>query len=648
VDPIANERQAVERMGEALWKKHPEALKANRPPIDPPRSPKKIRWWQILREFFSFLWNAVLRSPENWAKRLANIGASGAASVLQRVIFGGDGSAYKVVVRGIGADGLPASWEDEADKLAEVEQSLRGGDSGDALPGLPTQGTLWKDFIEGGITLADAGRRDEGLEPIKQGHDLAVVANAARIAPTERFATAKSLAASHLVRQVEPADALTAETLDRRLGRLAERGANARAAAAARNKLTAWREEMRTTYVGRVGQEIVAAKEERHREITACIAAIESLTRELEVAPDLLARLRRLAKLLRAFLAVAVVLAGGAVFVWAKSVVTDLEFGIGLSSIVCVWFVASLIAFGRRQSEFLLAIRKREADEANLARTKAILKAALSDHSRLISMYRQHLQWSKVLGEFLARPLGVRSASQKNAPKKIKGLAPAVRVGWLAGREQQLADTVALLRNATFTPGWLDKPFTELLAGARAFLREDFYNIAKNAQGLFGERADTPGSPLARWAEWVAAEGVGPAGEQEMWAEASSGISGAVKGGDWRVQVFDERGGLREESDRSFVADLSNAELSDARVDSQLLLPVPETVTADRVVDKKVEEEEGALGGSVTLVEWTDPILHHRTVLFESDTDRQAEDGAYGEGENSWAVGGGSDREREG
>src|SRR5690606_4586115 len=107
--------------------------------------------------------------------------------------------------------------------------------------------------------------------------------------------------------------------------------------------------------------------------------------------------------------------------------------------------------------EDLLASREaitaaNEADRVNL-------RAALREIEVLTGAYRQYLSWSRALGAFLARPLGVPKHVLTARRRIDWGLPRHSAIGSGSPDDDKIARVADQLRQDLFTVGWLTEPW---------------------------------------------------------------------------------------------------------------------------------------------------------------------------------------------
>lgn len=640
VDPT-RPQLAAERMSENLWNKYKNMLMST-PETEAPFKQTTTPWTQALRGYFSFLWQAIKGAPSRWAEGMIRSVKTSAAATLQRHLYG-DGSAYKVVVGGIGPNGLPADWDETSNALAEIEVSA-SQQLGVSLAALSTPtdlGTLWESFVGGALSLADAGTRGEE-SVLQEGEYRYVVDQPDHIAPAEPFETTPALEAVHHIKSVDPADLLTADVLESRLSAMIEGGPYAQYASQFRDQLRSWRRQVATSYTGQVGKKLDEAITDCRRRVRDCLDKVQRLAQPLQFTIDD-AKQRKLGRVVRIIGVVALVLMAASVASAWLGVVSWLVPAIVTPVILILALLVGFLNFYRRQSDIHQAIHRRQHDERQLGVVQRNLVRAISDLRRLTSAHSQYLQWSRLLGAFLRQPFGPPVVAAVASPGGIGGLTDMVRLGWLTLSPEQTMAVAARLREDFYPAGWMTPQFDRLLNSVGQHVEPDAaMAVAKDpARFMFSQSADDPmRSVLCRFTDAIVARGVPSQGADEFWAGVVSKALVHRTEGDgymWgqisqRVTRIDRFGKTVQEDAATFDAALRPTDMSKQKMPLALLGVAQETEGTAYMVrgECRVESDRVGLGYSVTLVQWTDPMPVTQTQLVSASQD----EGSYEFGED--------------
>ncbi|PWD51212.1 hypothetical protein C8046_11675 [Serinibacter arcticus] len=164
---VPNPRAASGEMADRIWARHRRVLDGERSPRGVAR-PEPRSWRLAVRLFASFVLASLRNAPGAWLAKAKAAVASSAAAAVHDVVYG-SGSAYDVVVAGRLPDGRPAQWHEVADAVGDLSSALTSSGHLTQQPAPSPLGELWKDVVNGALTLGDAGRRDPALPPVTVG-----------------------------------------------------------------------------------------------------------------------------------------------------------------------------------------------------------------------------------------------------------------------------------------------------------------------------------------------------------------------------------------------------------------------------------------------------------------------------------------------
>ena len=510
--------QATSQMADNLWAKHAAVLRGSRAAM-PAIEIKEIRGLRLVKEFFAFLGAAILGAPLGWSRALARNLASGVAGALQRTLLGGDQSAYRVVVFGIGADGLPAGWNELGSAAGRLSELVADPTDRVSQLGNTDMGHVWRDYVRATLTLADAGDRSPQLPPISLGVSTGVLPRTSDCAPGPGSDFDSFQDGLHHVvgrRRIEAADVLGIVAVRERLSSARSDGSAGVGADQALGALNSWAAQHHHSFAvqsaGRLGRAVI----ERREEVKALLAALAQAGEELEPDEMFREKQRRLGRWMRGLL-VAVLLVLVALGVLGG--LDELEWttaAICAGVAVVLWFVASLITFSQSQASFFAELHRRQVAEAQAEINARNLGYAAIDLRRVTGAYGQHLAWSRVIGTFLVRPFGGSSAKAPRAVLSEEGLPLAVRFGVAQPEPATLANTVAIERRGRYRAGWLSEPWEQEVADAPNRLGPEGVDLRDDPSRLYSEKGGG-GSLLSRWVELVCSQGPRAASADDVW-----------------------------------------------------------------------------------------------------------------------------------
>ncbi|WP_349826638.1 hypothetical protein [Brevibacterium litoralis] len=509
-----------------VWQAFGHLLQGPREQVPASRS-EEVGFGEALRMFFSFVWAALRGAPAAWARNLVGRTKSSIATSVQHFVFGIDRSAYTVVVDGHRADGSPAAWQDIQSASGAIARSLPEH----GQPVREDHSALWREFVHGGLTLADAGDRSSVLPAIEVGGQRAVIRDPEQIAPSdaERFpalsgALGASIGATQPVRSV---DVFQVNALGSRLQAEAGRGsATSHDAAGAFSRLAAWRERTAGSYVNQFGEILAQALFGRQAELSGILSRLQEAARPDEAADRRLAEVQKRLSMhllgwsIGFFLAIAavVVLWSLGVFGWG--------WGVGLLvGLVLSWILTGFLVFFRGQQETFRILHRRrellgaaEVDRANLTHV-------ITDIDRLSDVYGQYLVWSDVLGRFLRHPFGSRWTVGTAGGAEFTDLPRGTAQARVSPGDEVVDEAAHVLRHDLFPVGWLSEQWTSFLAQAPGLLGPAGMEIAQDPRQLYRMRAGARDGLLHAWLQALDTTGTDPAMGDAMWERAKSRLA---------------------------------------------------------------------------------------------------------------------------
>lgn len=543
---IEDSALATATMADQLWNRHAGVLKGARETA-PPSPFTRIGALEALRLFFTFLGAALRGAPAAWAAALVNRVSARAASAVHSLVFGSEPSAYAVVVNGVTAEGLPASWSDLTEAATTLDRAL------DVDPTMLREhavhadmSALWKDFASAAMTLADAGERVVGLTPVQIGTALGVLRNAGLAVPAhdQSFSgVPPHLAASVGMGEVAPYDVLGAFALEERLRAVADQPSLGVAASAALHALGQWKAEHFDSFAARVGNRVGDSLYSTAAEIRSLLEQIKQAASADDLLAEIAARQKRLALVLRV-LAIVVVLALALTGVlYAVKQITMTTLIVVLGGMLLAWLLGSLLTFLRGQRDLFALINARRAVMSNEQLARRNLRHALTDAQRLGDCYGQFLAWSKILGTVLTAPFG-RFVDTDDAPERqITGLPLAVGLGTAVAEPSVIAAAANEIRRDIFSVGWLTTSWEMAVANAYQQVGPLGVDLRADPQSIFRSQSTEAGNVLALWGDALLADGVDRSIADDHWTRILIALEGtrSALGDSLLAQVADSR-----------------------------------------------------------------------------------------------------------
>jgi hypothetical protein len=508
--------EACGEMAERLWQRHRHEL------VGPRERPTalpvvEMNWRTVLGWLLRFTWAALRNWPADWARAERTRAAVRNARRLQRIMLG-DESAYRVVVRGVTKDDLPAGWQDYGAASTDLDGRLDAEGLTGQQPTVELT-DLWADYRAGAFSLVDAGDRP-GMPPRKLRDGRRAIlrtADSCVPSPSARFAAVPGPVAARIgIRTVQAGDLLGATLLQERLDHLSRvepmQGA---AAAATRDEVNTWLSKHDRSYSVQVGRRIAGTLMQTLAEIRDYLRQLEQAATESEDPRPHGGRAVTIWTWVLAVLAVLGLIAGpvlrklDVVNTWAAVIIAVVP--------VLLWLGFVVGAFVNRQRLFFQELNRRTQLLGEVEAAQANLRQAVIDLRRLQDAYEQYLVWSRVLGEVLYQPYG-RSVSVQAVPPTIsRGLPRTTRVAQAVSDPGELGSVAAALRADQYEMGWFGRLWDRHLEDAVGRLqRRELTERPEELTRLAGRRVvDTA---FWAWAQLLERDGTSCAVGDEAWA----------------------------------------------------------------------------------------------------------------------------------
>lgn len=497
---------ATQSMARALWTKHRDVLRGPRV-ATADAGAQAISIWSAVTMFLRFMGAALRSAPGAWWSAVTGSLTSAVASTVQGTVFGGRESAFEVVTGSELAD-----WQTLGRSAESLSSQIGAGQPGQLAH--HDLSSLWSDFVNGAFTLADGGRRVDGLNPIQVGSGIGVLANAADVVPgpAENFsAISTSLAAVVQLGTVEGADVIGAATLSERLrGAYSDPAAGVEARTAG-TELERWQAHTSRSYAAQVSNILVDFMNRARAEVAQLSDHIQRAATAVSVDEQLRARQQAIGTILKTLtfgifgvLVVLVAMAGFSAVRWKFALITG-------GVMLVLYLLVSLALFLFAQRDLFAEMNLRQTQLNQLQTMQANLQAALQDVSRLSTAYGQLLSWCRVLGVMLRAPFGAPPPRRPAAGQLADGVPRCTQLGVADPSGEQADDAIHAIQRRLYALGWLTQPWQEMVGGAAAKLRED-------PDALFRMPGIGTGSGLDQWSVAVAGGRVRPAGGEALWA----------------------------------------------------------------------------------------------------------------------------------
>lgn len=500
---IDDEAASATAMAEQLLAKHVDVMPRVRHRTPPP-APQKVGAWQAVKQFVAFAGKALANAPRSALNALNHSVSQATANAVQNAVFGGADSGFAVVVRGVRADGSSATW-------AEYEQSLdsvmrRAAQHGELEP-VQQKPQLWHDFVDGGMTLLDAGSRSAELPPRTLGSQRAVITSTDRVGvdPSDAFTLPSNLAAFLPNWRIEAGDDIAVGRLFERLDQLAQAQPHlGQAVSAERNRLREWANRVRGSYSGHLGRRLGDA----HRATIAEVQELTELVERLSAAPppsdeiqaeqdDLASNVRVMTAVSLSLIAIFAALSALSVLAWPWLIALVLLTVIAWAGVGAWQHMAASARLYAHLNKLRAATT--ELDDATRHRLEA-----LEDLRRISRAYRQYLDWSRAFGAFIHAPLGHAGASVERQLHVGQGLPLNLAIGVAVPDQEAVEDVANRWRGELFRVGWLSDAWRSYISDLPASLGNLRHQLQQDPN-LLGNDPSIDGVPvLTRWSTALA------------------------------------------------------------------------------------------------------------------------------------------------
>lgn len=501
---VSDEAGAASAMAEALLQRHEAKLRRGERAVSTVGR-VRIPLSEMLRRFFQFLGAALRRAPQTFAEALETEVARVTAPLLQRAMLG-DNSAFHITVRdvtGVSADGeiLPTTTLEL--QLDERIASLSGDERTGGAPRHDVP-DLWKDYIDGALTLLDGHERSRHLPTPDEAGSVGVVTNPRRVVPD--LGTVLSLPPE--VQRHVAADELPPNDFERMaiVGRTLEdlessQGESVPILTHLLSRIEQWRDAASDSYTGRLGRHVSDEISTLRDEVLALQDAVRKHARGHGVDEAIRRDQMTLGRLTWIFLLVALAATGGLFWLASGESLPWLD---AVGWVVGVWvvsFAAFLTIFIVRQRRLFMLLNERRRARAQAEVDHQNLTAALKDLRRLLAVHRQYLDWSTVLAHFLRAPWGDVTEDAGRTTQLGIGFGWNQRFGRLVEDEVAATEMARQAQTAIMEPGWLSTAWQEFMIDLPNF--PDRHRMASDSKLVFSDARMGERPILNVWREAV-------------------------------------------------------------------------------------------------------------------------------------------------
>ncbi|WP_136314050.1 hypothetical protein [Actinomyces procaprae] len=498
-----------------------------RPAAKPAAAPaqRSMGAWALVKMFFAFLLKALAGAPGDWLrKQIVGIKAGIAGSV-SAAVFGPD-SPVRVVVGGVDASGVPASWQELSRAAARASASLP-----EEFPRAPQAaardfGGLWHDLVSGARALLDGSGCEELHLEAYEGY------------VPERDAIATGSEGEGRLRLDQAVGSLPAGTVlhswdeleTQRVGRVLRREVDTKGPRAALaqqylQQIDAWRARNGTRFVPLIGRAIARQWDSARDDIRDLQAKLDELQAQ-DFGPAIEREQRVLARILRILLAVLAVAIAVPLVLTVMGRMDWAALAVVAAVALVVWLIASVVTFAVRQREVFRLMFLTESRREHLPELATNLRMAIEDLSAIGEAYAQFNRWAAIVTEFLADPLGERQVvAEPHSPVAVP--PEPLQYTTVEVEQRHAADVAAEMRRRVFTVGWLSEAWDAFESGVADDLTAE-QRSAYNAGHLnLLNEPGHDGSALANWEQAVVRDGVRSSAGQDKWRACLDLLAGS-------------------------------------------------------------------------------------------------------------------------
>lgn len=515
---------AAHTMADALWRKHHAVLQGPRMPY-PSEEVEQIGAWAAIKMFLGFLWASIRNAPAAWYNRIVGEVSGLVAISVQNAVFTQAPAAYEVLVRGRRSDGQRASWA-EIGNASDRLTAVLGIPSGTHNAGTDLS-ALWQDYTGAALTLADAGARTADLPPVQVGAARGVIRRSAEVVPGpgDRFTNLPGVVAAAVESDgVDATNVLGTADLRSSLNDLQRDPMHGLAAGSTLSSLDEWQRKHSRSFGVAVGSQLASAFHARLNEIQQLLEKMRTAQRPPEQPASANLGLARWVQVLTV---VWLLITAGFIYLTVKGYVdwwvTVLVVLVALVTIV-LGLGFSFISIQRRMFALLhqrrAVIGMQEVDRQNF-------QSALQDFARLTQAYQQFLSWSRVIGGFLAAPLGPENARHHSSLHIEHGMPMSTAVAVAQPTPADLTSAADHLRRDLFRPGWLTQSWEDLIARA-APVAPAPGNSSMISSPVWSDRGLDSGSPLDRFSTAMYTGTLTSSGADVVWRNAVARLTGPM------------------------------------------------------------------------------------------------------------------------
>jgi hypothetical protein len=619
--------RAASEMAKAFWTQNRHLFEGPRETPECPARPP-IGVVEALRMFVGYMVAVLRAAPAAWAHRLLASSKARLTARVESLVFGQD-SAYLVTFGGRNPEGGVASKNEILHALDQVNERL-------SLVALDRRiadlSSLWRQFIDGALTLGDGQTRGEGLRAPHSAGAPAVVRTPSHIAPPvgQYFQISDgSLAAQLPVTRTLAGDVMESSALNRALGTLES---DARLGVAASRELEAlheWTHQQADSYTAFVLGHIAAEIEARSEEAGALRAVLtRAVTSETPSAPTL-KKQRRVARVVALILAMTVVLVVSLVVTGVAALLTWSLVAILSLLVVITGLGGAFVTYLRGQRDLFQQLHARETAVSGARASENNLVQVLREAQHLATTYRVGLAWAQVIGAFVHQPLPP-SGEATEPSKTLAGPAPrAMSFGVARSSETEMARVAHLLRQQTFRVGWLSQPWQSFLSSLASQLGASVAGIGE--QSLLDLDPEDSLGLLQTWSSKLTIEGNRSAAADELWAKSQSLLQNESTGEPFvtTVAVATGAGRVREIPTPDFRAAVEPVERGDTALATAVFSPTAIALGVNRVLPKYdwPDSSQVGLGSLAVLVQRTEALPPSALDRTMKQVDHQPEDG---------------------
>lgn len=463
------------------------------PPVPPAPPVTAITPWAAIKQFLSFMFGSLIRSPKDIAGGQIYRMKQNAAERLQRAIYGSD-SALVITVGGVTADGSLVTTTERDAQLDELRTKVPVGEGAAAA----RQSRFWGLTFDTAWTLA-SGVHHGPVEPTVDGGFPQYYAAESIAPPLSRpWSADGGLAIDGLPAEVALHDVRAVRQASGHLQRaIADPSYRARPAAERnRQALEARAASWHSSFFGRLGTMIADGIDYYDAAIDRCITALGELSRTDSAEAEEIAR--KLGRFARIFTAIVILVAVASVALTVLGLL-GLPLAVVLPVLGIIYLATMFAKFWSKQRQIYQLMHRAKVADNETERIERELPVLIENAHRMRQVYGQYLQWAQVSSAFMREPFGANDSAHDEQRGMTGYLPKSVACGVYRVADEQDAQRISahVALDLRCSLGSLWESFVGEGLRQLVIAKPQFERV--KAESIFDEFETTKDGALASW-----------------------------------------------------------------------------------------------------------------------------------------------------